>query len=68
MEIVDWDRPDYDVLLMVNACKSGCLNRPSFTGPWVEIAVNEIVQYQITEDSKEGLLLKALLDEGLKVY
>lgn len=66
MELVGWDSPGYDVLFMVSACMSGCLNRPSFSGPWIEIVVNEIRRYQITNGSQAELLLKALLDEGLK--
>ncbi len=65
IEIVGWDSPAYDVLLMVSACMSGCLNRPPLKGPWIEIVVNEIREYQITDGSKAGLLLKALRDEGL---
>ncbi|WP_421071329.1 hypothetical protein [Pelotomaculum propionicicum] len=66
VELVSWDNPTYDVLLMVSACMSACLSRPSFNGPWIEIVVNEIRKYQVTDGSPAELFLKVLLDEGIK--
>lgn len=65
LKVFPWNEPGYDILVVINACPSGCATRPAFGGPRLEIASGEIRDWQAPPGHPAGQLLKACLDEGL---
>lgn len=68
MDVVTWDSSSFQILLIISACPVHCVNRPVYNGPWIEIVVNEIRDWQIPVDYYSELIIKACLELGLTEF
>lgn len=60
LEFVHWEQPDYEVLLILNACPVGCSSRPSFLGPQVVVAGDCVDYWPVAENELLPRILRAL--------
>lgn len=67
MDVVGWNNPPYDILLVVSACPSHCATRPEFDGPRVEIAAGEVRCLDIPGGPSGDTLRDALRKDGVRV-
>jgi len=60
LEFVHWEKPDYEVLLILNACPVGCCGRPSFLGPQVIVTSDAVDYWPVSKNELLPRILKVL--------
>ena len=60
LSFVPWDGEGYAVLLVLNACDSGCAGRPDFSGPVITVAGESVDQWPVSPGALPEAILNAI--------
>lgn len=67
VEVVSWDCQDYNLLLIISVCSIGCVTKPYFAGPRIEVAGRQIREWTIPGGHLGKKILAFLKGKGFEV-
>ncbi len=63
LELVHWEDPDKDVLLIFSACPSNCVSKPDFSGPIIIVTDSTINGAKVSAQQMPEAIVEMVLAE-----